>query len=111
VTLVVAMTYIFAVESRRSGYPRLSAFIASDKNFALFRRFGELHARILLHKQDELIAMEQRLQDLDAEEKTPYNLNSRREDKNLARKALLAEVEAKLPAYGIGIGSGPKEEA
>ncbi len=47
--------------------------------------------------------MEQRLQELDAEEQTPYHLNSRRDDKNLARKALLAEVEAKLPAYGIGI--------
>ncbi|KAL8664456.1 MAG: hypothetical protein Q9202_003006 [Teloschistes flavicans] len=88
-----------AVESRRPGYPRLSAFIASDKNFALFRRFGELHARILLYKQDELIELEHKLNDLDAAEQTAFHLNSRRDDQNLARKALITEIEARLHVY------------
>ncbi|KAI4204083.1 MAG: hypothetical protein LQ350_001476 [Teloschistes chrysophthalmus] len=86
--------------SRRPGYPRLSAFITSDKNFALFRRFGELHARILLYKQDELVELEQKLNDIDAAEQTAFHLNSRRDDQNLARKALLTEIEARLHVYG-----------
>lgn len=97
----VAAYLYHAVENRRPGYPRLSAFIASDKNFALFRRFGELHARLLLFKQDELAELEQKLNDLDAEEQTPYHLRSRRDDRNVARRALIAEIEARLPAYGI----------
>ncbi|KAI4254956.1 MAG: hypothetical protein L6R42_006980 [Xanthoria sp. 1 TBL-2021] len=95
----VAAYLYHAVENRRPGYPRLSAFIASDKNFALFRRFGELHARLLLFKQDELAELEQKLNDLDAEEQTPYHLRSRRDDRNVARRALIAEIEARLPAY------------
>lgn len=75
--------------------------MASDKNFAIFRRFGELHARLLLYKQDELVQLEQRLQDLDTAEQTPYFLSSRRDDTNIDRKALMAEIEARLPAYGI----------
>ncbi len=98
-TLIAAYSF-HAVENRRPGYPRLSAFIASDNNFALFRRFGELHARILLHKQDQLVELEQKLQDLDAGEQTPYYLSSRRGDRNPTRTALMAEVEAKLPVYG-----------
>lgn len=77
--------------------------MASDKNFVLFRRFAELHARILLYKQDELVEMEQRLDKLDAEEQTPYHLASRRDDRNHSRKALVSEIESKLSAYGMSM--------
>ena len=90
----------FAVESCRPGYPMLSAFMASDKSFVLFKRFGELHTRLLLYKQDELVEVEQKLKDLDNEERTSYHLASRRDDMNLARKALITEIESKLSAYG-----------
>ena len=72
----------------------------SDKNFVLLRRFGGLHARVLLHKQDELIEMENKLNELDNEEKTFYYLSSRRDDLNFARKNLLTEIERKMADYG-----------
>lgn len=74
--------------------------MASDRNFALFKRFGELHTRVLLYKQDELVELEHQLASLDIAEQTPYHLNSRRDDRNLVRKALLAEIDTKLLGYG-----------
>jgi len=71
----------------------------SDKDFSVFRRFGQLHARILLYKQDELVELEENLNRLDIQETTPYNLKSRRTDQNPARKALLKEIENKLMEY------------
>ena len=88
-----------AVESRRPGYPMLSAFMASDKSFVLFKRFGESHTRLLLYKQDELVEIEQRLKDPDSVERTSYHLASRRDVMNPARKALVTEIESKLSAY------------
>ncbi|KAI4250640.1 MAG: hypothetical protein LQ352_005325 [Teloschistes flavicans] len=63
------------------------------------RQQPQLHARILLYKQDELIELEHKLNDLDAAEQTAFHLNSRRDDQNLARKALITEIEARLHVY------------
>lgn len=72
----------------------------SDKNFVLLRRFGGLHARVMLHKQDELAVMEKEMNALDFEEKTSYYLTSRQGDRNLARKTLLTKIERQLTDYG-----------
>ena len=90
------------VEARRQGYPRLAAFINSDKDFVVFRAFGELRTRTLLHKQDEIVDLEQTLHDLDGEETTAYNLSARRQDENQERKDLLSVIEVKLREYGKG---------
>lgn len=70
----------------------------------MFRSFGRLHARVLLHKQDELVQLEQRLDQLDqrTSETDPYVLTSnRRQSMSTAeRQALLGEVEVKLREYG-----------
>lgn len=89
------------VESYRKGYPRFSAFLQSDRNFILFRRFGQLHARVLLHKQDIICELEQRLNRLDNEEANSFFLNSRRNDQNAERRSLLADIESKLLDYGL----------
>lgn len=88
-----------SVESFRRGYPRLSAFIDSDRDFMMFRRFGRLQARILLHKQDELIDLEQQLEQIDSEEQTEYYLSCRRQDLNTKRHSLIQEAEVKLNEY------------
>ena len=72
----------------------------SDNQFILFRRFGHLHARILLHKQDALTELEQRLTDLDTNDANQFFLNSRRSDRNTARISLLDEIDTKLKEYG-----------
>ena len=71
----------------------------SDTQFILFRKFGQLHARILLHKQDVLVELEQRLNNLDNDETNAFFLSSRRSDENAERLTLLDELEIKLKEY------------
>ncbi|KAF2246453.1 hypothetical protein BU26DRAFT_566831 [Trematosphaeria pertusa] len=47
------------------GYPRLAAFLDSDENFMVFRRFGYFQNRLLLEKQGELMTLETRIDELD----------------------------------------------
>ncbi|KAI0096923.1 hypothetical protein GGR51DRAFT_542330 [Nemania sp. FL0031] len=87
------------IESFRKGYPRVSAFIDSERKFVMFRHFGRLHARLLLHKQDQLAEIESRLEHLDQEESTEFFLACRRQDPSHERRALLNEAEKKLREY------------
>ncbi|KAF2812454.1 uncharacterized protein BDZ99DRAFT_383497 [Mytilinidion resinicola] len=91
------------VEDFQQGYPRLAAFINSDRDFVVFRRFGQLHVRFLLDMQDELAELEQQLHELDQQDTFSFNLNSRRQDKNAARKVLLEEMGNKLYVYDKGL--------
>lgn len=43
----------------------VSAFLASDNDFMIFRRFGALIARLLLRLQDEIVVLEKCLQELE----------------------------------------------
>lgn len=95
------------VDSCPEGYPQLAAFLDSDENFMLYRRFGYLQARILLHKQDELRALETKLDTLDKKDNehqdTKRYLKSRDRDdkrKDSKRKALLHEIEIVYKEYG-----------
>jgi hypothetical protein len=95
------------VDSCPEGYPQLAAFLDSDENFMLYRRFGYLQARILLHKQDELRALETKLDRLDEKDNehndTKKYLKSRDIDdkrKDSRRKALLREIETTFKEYG-----------
>jgi hypothetical protein len=94
------------VESCPEGYPHLAAFLDSDENFMLYRRFGYLQSRILLHKQDELRELEERLDQLDKKDaedsKTKKLLKSRDLDdkRNGPRIALLVTIEKKFKEYG-----------
>jgi hypothetical protein len=58
------------VEDYPEGYPQLAAFLNSDDSFAVFRKFGRTNARILLHLQAEIQALEKELDDLDREDVT-----------------------------------------
>lgn len=60
----------FIVDNCPEGYPRLAAFLDSDENFMLYRRFGFLQTRLLLNKQAELREYEKELDRLDQETKT-----------------------------------------
>lgn len=71
----------------------------------LYRRFGFLQARLLLHKQDELRRMETLLDGIDK-----YDANNRpnllkareRDDKESGhRKKLFDEIEQKFREYGL----------
>lgn len=44
------------------GNPRMAAFLDSDENFTMYRRFGWIQSRLLLSKQNELASLEKDLE-------------------------------------------------
>lgn len=95
----------YAVDEYPAGYGKLAAIEACDPNFLIYRKFAWLHNRLLLHKQDELYELEQRLERLDQSDSVqdPRRLKSRRRDEhvppNSGRKELLQQIEEKLENY------------
>jgi hypothetical protein len=81
----------------RAGYPRLASFLDTDENFMLYRRFGYLHARLLLQKQDELRKLEEALDNLDQEESIGMRQLARGEPQN--RSVMLSMFEQKFAEY------------
>jgi hypothetical protein len=87
------------VEEYPRGYPQLAALQSSDPVFTIFRRFATLHTRSLLLAQDELCSLEERLQAIDAAERTQLYLSSREHDANMDRRNILPEIRLKLREY------------
>ncbi|KAF1986968.1 hypothetical protein K402DRAFT_331180, partial [Aulographum hederae CBS 113979] len=87
------------VESCPLGYPRLAAFLDSDDNFAVYRRFGYVQARLLLEKQDEMRRLEDRLIDMDEQDKAT---NSKRlvTREFEPQRELLQTLEQRFLEYG-----------
>jgi hypothetical protein len=48
------------------GYPKLSAFMGKDSEYAIFRKFRVMNSRNLLYMQTELMELEARLEQYDA---------------------------------------------
>lgn len=98
------------MEDHPEGYPRLAAYADSDECFMILRRFGWIHQRLLLHRQDELRELEDTLSDMDKKDAKDPNrqlcLRSRdidEENRGLPdrdRIALLDRLEEKTLKYG-----------
>ncbi len=86
------------------GYPQLASFVNSDANFIIYRRFGYLHNRVLLYRQDELCELQDNLEWLDKSDiqEDPIRLKSREEDETHSdeRTKLIKNIEDKLKDYG-----------
>jgi len=95
---------VVIVEQCPEGYPRLAAFLDSDENFMLYRRFGFLQARLLLNKQDELRDLEKKLDRMDLADQNNNESVLRSREKDLAtsdhRRKLFHEAEDKFKDYG-----------
>lgn len=96
------------MEEHPEGYPRVAAFINSDKDTVLFRRFGGLHSRLLLYKEVELTQLETQLASLDRDDslkdetrwRNHHSIHRDDGSQNEERKALVEKIEPKLLAYG-----------
>ena len=88
------------VEDYPEGYPRFSALIAADGTFFICRRFLNLRSRLLLHRQDKLSLLEQKLERIDSEETENLFARSCRYDKNVERSAVLSDINSALADYG-----------
>ena len=95
------------VDKCASGYPRPAAFVDSDPNFMIYRRFGYLRTRLLLYHQDVLRERERDLDGLDEETqddpRTERQLCSRSRDENQVqpkRKELFQALDQEFRTYG-----------
>ncbi|KAB8303957.1 hypothetical protein EYC80_005315 [Monilinia laxa] len=108
--------HVRTLSAHDKSYRSLSIFLDSDENFKIYRRFGCLHSRLLLRKQDEIRRLEvelDELDDLDEADDAPDKLRARSrihdvamERRELAesetlrtRSIILEEIEEKLAAY------------
>jgi predicted phage tail protein len=87
------------------GYPNLAAFLDSDDGFAIYRRFGYLQSRLLLNRQDELRALEVKLNRMERvmmkkDEDSLCTRNVAGADAQVHRD-LLDKIETKFCSYGI----------
>lgn len=86
----------------------MAAFINSDENFLITRKYGFLRSRLLLYRQDELAVLERDLITLDDDDKInqPLRLQSRKNDEEedkdpvYSRKVLMKKIDDKLKEYG-----------
>lgn len=79
----------------------------------MYRRFGILHARLLLDKQVELTELESQLATLDHRDDSPsdkednrwrlYSYVSHPDGDNTERRALVELIDNKMKAYGMPI--------
>ncbi|KAL8819761.1 MAG: hypothetical protein Q9191_007664, partial [Dirinaria sp. TL-2023a] len=101
-------TLVQRIDDHPEGYPQFAAFLDSDANFLICRKFGWLRSRVLLSRQDELNQLERRLLSMDDEDKEecPLALRSRKIDdgrqdieEEYSRKTLLQEIDDKLEKY------------
>jgi hypothetical protein len=94
------------VKDHPKGYPQLAAFLNSDDDFAIVRRFGKASCRTILHLQSELCNLEEKLSELDRSDARPgsptlYRLQSIRHQDNWdpAQRQLTLELQEKLTTY------------
>ncbi|KAE9375175.1 hypothetical protein N431DRAFT_436695 [Stipitochalara longipes BDJ] len=98
------------LEKYPEGYPRISAYIDSDSDTPLFRRFGILHARSLLYKQVELTELEAQLDKLDKEDegepgaddnkwRLGHSISLAGGKENEKRRDLMKKIDEKLEEY------------
>ncbi|KAI0383371.1 hypothetical protein F5Y04DRAFT_33591 [Hypomontagnella monticulosa] len=87
------------IEDYRLGYPRFTALLSTHKPYFICRRFDKIRSRLLLLKQDRLSMLEERLERVDQQEKSPLFLGKSRYDKNADRISLLSEIESCLADY------------
>ena len=93
------------VNDHPDGWPRLSAFLNSDDNLVIFRRFGLLHCRELVMLQAELNELEKYRAALDRQDASSLEKNHRlRTTKNEGwdneQENLSAKIRSKLLDYG-----------
>jgi len=87
-----------------SGYNVFTRLIASDGDFLVVRRFGHLHARLLLWLQDSVSQLEEELDSIDAAARKvggqDFNNGSFREEPIPRRTEILKELKVALDDYG-----------
>ena len=111
---MIQSSSLLSVEDEPWGYPRVSRYCNSDECFAIYRRFGEVFARLVLNKQAEMTELEEELRAMDMHDSNNGQDKSRRlmsmkfdrnkgvaEGQTKTRKELFAEIEEKAIEYSL----------
>lgn len=88
------------VEDYPKGYPQFSSLISSHESFFVARRFLNVRARLLLLKQNRVVALESKLHKIDRDEDRPLFLGSCQRDQNTDRAKVVAELDEALEDLG-----------
>src|SRR5438552_8863712 len=95
---------ISLVEDCPTGYPNLAAFLDSDENFMIYRRFGYIQARLLLEKQDEMRQLEEKLDMLyrydESHHQESIMTRDLDEEESNPRRTVLKTIEERFCEYG-----------
>ncbi|KAG4292646.1 hypothetical protein FPRO06_12134 [Fusarium proliferatum] len=91
-----AITANSQVEDYPKGYPQFSSLISSHESFFVARRFLNVRARLLLLKQNRVVALESKLHKIDRDEDRPLFLGSCQRDQNTDRAKVVAELDEAL---------------
>lgn len=85
---------------RYRGYPAMCRWMASDDDFFVIRKFGEVAARVLLRMQDRIVQLEEELHKQD-QISAEHSLHSGtfRKEKNLTRDEIMDELTWRLKEY------------
>ena len=73
---------------------------SSDEDFAIYRRFSYLQARLLLDKQDQLRLLEEQLDHYDTSDLMRSTRKGLTPEQYAPRAKLLGEIEAVFTSYG-----------
>ncbi|RKK11617.1 hypothetical protein BFJ65_g13494 [Fusarium oxysporum f. sp. cepae] len=84
------------IEDYPKGYPQFSSLISSHESFFVARRFLNVRARLLLLKQNRVVALESKLHKIDRDEERPLFLGSSQRDQNQDRAQVVAELDKAL---------------
>lgn len=95
------------LDEQPKGYPRSAVYLNSDRGAALFRRFGDVHARLLLYLEVEITRLEQKLKELDREDdskdgtrwRVGHSIYLQDGRENEARKAIVDDLKEKVIEY------------
>ncbi|EMT71590.1 hypothetical protein FOC4_g10010099 [Fusarium odoratissimum] len=93
---VMQLPQTVKVEDYPKGYPQFSSLISSHESFFVARRFLNVRARLLLLKQNRVVALESKLHKIDRDEERPLFLGSSQRDQNQDRAQVVAELDEAL---------------
>lgn len=97
----------YIVERFPLGYPQFSALIGAHPTFSVSQRFSIVRARLLLVKQQRVMTLEKKLEELDLQEPQALNLGSIQADTNHARTKILKDLDEALADYGESTNETP----
>ena len=101
-----------------AGYPDFAAFIASDKELAIFRAFDKLSSRNILYLQSELLYLQNKLEKFDRDDLVAKDFKDKmsarcfeilaepENDLDRERLNLIRQIRPVLKEYSVYIAQG-----